>query len=117
SARIGQAIFCAPEPARSSATRRAPSPISGACLRKILSTRKPARRWPGPAPCPDTTKEPSHMTSRRTLIIAALVLLGILLAGFAALGFCDIYQNHIIRACGPDCDRSEERRVGQGGHP
>lgn len=44
------------------------------------------------------------MTSRRTLTIAGLVLLGILLAGFAALGFCDIHQNHMIRECGPDRD-------------
>lgn len=55
------------------------------------------------------------MTSRRTLIIAALVLLGILLAGFAALEFCDIYQNHIIRDCGPDCDAPPSDGAVEGG--
>ncbi len=39
------------------------------------------------------------MTFQRTFTIASLVLLGILLAGFAALGFCDIYRNHIAKEC------------------
>lgn len=43
------------------------------------------------------------MTLRRKISLAALVVLGVLLAGVALLGFCDVYQNHIARDCGADC--------------
>lgn len=39
------------------------------------------------------------MTFRRKITIAALVLLGILLTGLAALGSYDIYWNHIAKEC------------------
>ena len=55
------------------------------------------------------------MTLRRKITIAALIVLGILLAGFAALGFCDIYQNHIIRDCGPDCGAPASDGTVEGG--
>ncbi len=45
------------------------------------------------------------MPFRRIITIAALVLLGILLAAFLLVGFCDVYQNHIVRDCGANCDR------------
>jgi hypothetical protein len=43
---------------------------------------------------------------RGPIAIATFVLLCILLAGFAALGFCDIYRNHIAAECGAGCGRT-----------
>jgi len=41
------------------------------------------------------------MTLRGKIVIAALIAFAVLVAG---LGFCDVWQNHILRDCGPDCD-------------
>ena len=43
------------------------------------------------------------MTSRRKITVVALVVLGVLLAGGALMGFSDVYQNHIAKDCGADC--------------
>lgn len=60
------------------------------------------------------TKKPA-MTSRRKITVVALVVLGVLLAGGALLGFSDVYQNHIARDCGADCGTPPSDGTVEGG--
>lgn len=55
------------------------------------------------------------MTLRRKIALAALVVLGVLLAGVALLGFCDVYQNHVARDCGADCGTPPPSGIVRGG--
>ena len=55
------------------------------------------------------------MTLRKMIIVVALVVLGVLLAAGAFLGFCDVYQNHIARDCGADCSTPPPSGTVQGG--
>ena len=55
------------------------------------------------------------MTLRRKITVVALVVLGVLLAGGALLGFSDVYQNHIARDFGADCGTPPSDGTGEGG--
>lgn len=55
------------------------------------------------------------MTLCRKITVGALVVLGILLAGVALLGFCDVYQNHIARDCGTECGMPAPENAAEGG--
>lgn len=54
------------------------------------------------------------MTAPRKIAIAALVL-GLVLAGFAALAANHLYWNHIAAECGADCGGPQSERTVQGG--
>ena len=55
------------------------------------------------------------MTLRRKFTLAALVVLGVLLAGGALLGFYDVYQNHIVKDRGADCGTPPSDGTVEGG--
>lgn len=55
------------------------------------------------------------MTTKRKIVIAALCLLGLVLAGLAALAATHVYWTHIATDCGADCGRPAVESVIEGG--
>ncbi|WP_187393059.1 hypothetical protein [Maritimibacter fusiformis] len=55
------------------------------------------------------------MTLPRKIALAALVVLGVLLAGVALLALRDVYQNHIARECGAECGAPPSDGTVEGG--